>query len=460
MELPTVEARLAALANDEESARVPAAGDLWRRGKRWQRRRRVVTSVALSCVVALVGGVTAWGLNGGFVPAAVTVSAADRPDEPVSIPDTVWDLSPWLGTLVAGPVVAIADTERGSWWGSKPAVAAISAHGGKYGFLDLPDYAGGVSLSPNGERVAYWGAGAPSGDPQTNGGHSVVVTALVVHDLTTGETRRHEVPTEHGLRGDDIVWMDDESLVANFSQHAVGDSAPARQQGHGEYTDILWWHVDEDSPRLWPWGADHAPGLLFHATRDGRALVRDRGIWWVDPVSRQRSRLEGRPGGGGASTDGYPTLMWAGDGRLATVGGLKNGRMPALVRVAEVTGPNSEVEWRTVRGTRGTFGVLGWRGDDVITVRKVEDEARLGWWLEVFTVDVEDGTATPLIGYGEGASEHAPWQWARDLLETAPVVAGVKPTTPFDPRLVVGLTLGAAVAALAALVLWRRRGHP
>lgn len=455
----TLEERLAELADVEERGQVPSVAELWRRGERWQRRRRAVTSVALGCVVMILGGAAWWGSEGGMTnrdPAPATS------DVPVAVPDTVYEVSSWLGLLPEGPVVAVQEVERASWWGSDRAVAAIAAHGGSYGFLDLADYAGDVSLSPDGERVAYWGTGVPSGDPQTNGGQTTVVTALVLHDLTTGETQRHDVPTEHGLSTDDIVWLEDDSLVANFSQHAVGDSASPREQGRSQLAESLWWHMDEDSPRVWPWGGEYVPSLSFSATRDGRALLQEDGIWWVDPATRQRTRLTGRLGGTGAHM-GYPTLAWASDGRLATVGGLKNSRMPALLRLAEVTGPESAVQWRTVPHSRGTFGLLGWRDGAVITHRRIPGDE--SYRTALFTVDPDDGSMTPFVTHDPAKRSglgllSTNWRWATGLLENAPVVAGVQPPSPVDPRFVAGLSLGAVVAVLAGLVLWRRRGHP
>lgn len=461
MSATDLEERLARLADGEVATTVPSPDDLWTRGRRWQRRRTLVTSVVVGCVLALVGGTTVWGARGGLVPATVDVSAAGRPNALVSIPDMVWDTSPWLETLAGGPVVAIKETDRGGWWGSEPAVAAISAHGGEYGFLDLPGYALGAVLSRDGRRVAYWVAGTPSEDPQTMDGQVPPITAVAVRDLVTGELWRHDFPTAHGLDGEDLLWLDAATVAGNHQQWAAGDAGP--EDSPGMFLDgSTWrWDLSRGTPREWQAGA--AADVLHDAlatTQDGVTLLATGNrIWWLQPEEGEPVRLTGRYRW--ASHSGVPLIAWSSESSLASVGGGPPNMMPNKVQVAVVEGPESVLEWRTVPRSGGTFGVEGWRDGKVLAHSRMPDGSIQ---TALYALDPDDGTRTPLVMAAPRAEGlgllSLGWQWARDLLETAEIVPGEEPPAPVDPRLVVGLASAGVVALLVGLLAWRRRGHP
>lgn len=458
----TLEERLAALAEHEVTPSSVPADELWGRGRRWQRRRAVVTSLAVSCAVALLGGTVVWG-TGGSMPGAAEISVAGSPGEPATVPDEVWEPSPWLDTLVDGPVVAIQETERGSWWGSELAVAAIAAHGGEYGFLDLPGYVEGASLSTDGRRVAYWVSGTPSGEPQTAEGQASVVTGVAVTDLVTGEEWRHDFDTQHGLAPEGLVWLDADTVASGHSHWVAGDSGSEMDQSSANRRTTWLWDLASPLPVAWEPGVDVDLDRAVVATRPGEVLLAvDDALWWSAPSAKVGvKRLQGRYRW--SSHSGTPLLAWAPEGRLASVGGGSPDKMPNKVQVTEVTGPESRLAWRTVPKSRETFGVLGWREGEIIVHSRIRDES---YRTALFTMDPDDGTMTPLVLPAGSGTEwtlgllSSGWQWAGTLLETGEVVAGEKPPSPPDPRAVVGLVAGGVVTLLIGVVVWRRRGHP
>jgi len=131
--------RLTELA-DDAPAGVPAPGDLWDRGRRYERRRRAgTTGIAVACVllVSLVFGAT-WQRG------EVDPQPAGEPGQ-VYLPDHFYVPSPWTtGTAEAGPLgrlVAIFGANRKTWRSENMGIVGVSATTGEYRFLDLPDYA-------------------------------------------------------------------------------------------------------------------------------------------------------------------------------------------------------------------------------------------------------------------------------------------------------------------------------
>ncbi|WP_457207831.1 hypothetical protein [Nocardioides sp. P5_C9_2] len=438
--------------SDADPATAPPPGELWDRGRRWHRRRRRGTALALVGATLLTA---AWAGLG--VERSRSTSAASSYDGAVGLPDRVYAVSPWLPARLPGsPVVAVESADRGGWWGSRPGLVAISATTGQYGFLDLPDYAGqGFALAPDGEHVAYWGSGEPSGDPNTADGQRPTVTGVAVYDTTTGEVARHGVATRHGLMPEGLVWADGATLLAGFAQWEGGDHSDAMSSMAGPGENLLW-RLGQDPTSLPPLG-DGGFAVVDNFTEAAGDLVvlADRGRLLLDLGTGRAGRvpLPAPPGQSGA--DGSSAALRA-DGAYAQVGGPGLGsRFPNRVTSAVVRAAGAPTDVRVLRGTSRTFQVLGWRDRDSVVLVRAESPS----WdaVRVESVDVRTGEAETLVRYEEDAG--LKWAWAGDVLDADPV-PGVRPPSPLDPRhLWGGLALIALVTA-ASVTRWRHRVRP
>ncbi len=423
----------------------PPSGDLWTRGERWRRRRRRGTAL-----VAVTGAVLVAALSLVTVQRAASPEPAVSPGSTPTLPDRVYAVSPWLPVEVPGePVVAVRLTERSTWTGAVPAIAVLTGSG-RYLHLDAPDVNDQASavLSPDGRRVAYWASGEPSGTPNTSGGQVVPVTAVSVVDVVTGDVERHDFETEHGLDPSALVWADTDTLLGGQSQWVAGDDGPAFDQGMATFDPSWRWEVDG---RGGPSDLGTRELDSFTEASGNQVLVGRR---LHDLATGDVRRLPLRGATGSAGFDGSNAFLRE-DGLLAQLGARDSAdAVPNIVTVSDLRAP--EVVQEYVAGTVDTWQVLGWRDGDLLTTRESES-ADLTRSFEVVATDVADGASQVLL---EGDEELLGWDWATDLLGTAPVVDGVAPPTPMDPREVLGLGVTLLVVTVAGLVVWRRRVEP
>lgn len=441
--MTTLSDRLRDLADDAADparARTTAsAPDLWGRGVREHRvsRAGVAVIVALA-VVGLGATLTTWRVREAAPPAPAA------PGAPVVLPDEIFRPSRWLpGTDELGPpgrLSVVMPAVRRSWRGERPGVVGISATTQEYRFLDLPDYEGGaVVLSPDGRWVAWWATGTPSGTVVWN--TDTPVTGYAVYDVETGEVRRREIETVHGLNEGDLVWVDDDRLLASYGQWQVGRDAPVGKQGLA---------IDQ---RFETWRLREAPVVLGRGTswsfvstpREGRAVMAgdEEALTLLVDATTGRTLAEIESGR-------YPSR----DGVAVSPGGRRyavqpGSAIPASVAVGRVG--RGRTDRIRVPGTKDVYGVLGWADD--ATLMLVEGEPHLGDRAVLVRVEL-DGRRVGEIRLPDGL-----WQQvsiAADLLD-APIVPAREPASPMDPRLVVGLSGGIVVAAAVLLVLWWRR---
>ena len=154
------------------------------------------------------------------------VEPADTHGAP-HLPDRFYQPSPWLHAFDGPPghLVAVGTAEHRSLFHSRTDVYGVTAVGGAYGFLDLPESAvagdtGGPTspaLSPDGSRLAFWTTGTPSGTPNT---HllGVTITGVSVYDTTTGRVEHAALDTVHGISPALLTWSDDRTLVLGIEQ--------------------------------------------------------------------------------------------------------------------------------------------------------------------------------------------------------------------------------------------------
>lgn len=422
----------------------PPSGDLWTRGERWRRRRRRGT-----VLLAGTGAVLVAALSLVTVERAAPPEPAVSPGSTPTLPDRVYAVSPWLPVEVPGEqVVAARLTERSTWTGEVPAIAVLTGSG-RYLYLDAPnvDENETMVVSPDGRRVAYWASGEPLGTPNTSGGQSVPVTAVSVVDVVTGDLERHDFETEHGLGPQGLVWAGSDTLLGRFNQDVAGDDEPDRA-GFSIGTPSWRWDVDGTSEPVRLRGVN--VGSFTEATAG--EVLNARTL--LDLATGEVRRLPVRGGTGSWGFSGSNAFLRE-DGLLAQLGGRRSAdAVPNVVTLSDLRAP--EVVQQTVPGSADTLQVLGWREDDLLTTREVESDD-FAQHFEIVALDVTDRTAEVLL---EGGEELPGWDWATDLLATAPVVDGVAPPTPMDPREVVGLGVMVLVGTVIGLVVWRRRVEP
>jgi hypothetical protein len=439
--MTTLHDRLADLA--EEAPQGLPAPDLWGRGRRLDRRRRVGTGViaAAACLalVAIVG--VTWHRSGAMPEPAAP------PDGQPGLPSRLFTPSPWLpGTMEGGPLGSLAvvvGADRGSWTGTEEGLVGVSATTGEYRFLDLPDRtAGDVALSPDGRKVAYWTTGGTTGSPQ--GDRSV--TGLAVYDTTNGDLRRADIDTEHGLAPNALLWADDGDLVLDYGQYRGGAGDDLDDQSSSTPYEQFRWQLDQEAPAPLPLPRGTANADIVGAGR-GRVVLSDSRTYWnYDPDELSWAWPMLRDATVATSTQPVFEISF----RFAAVRGSQN---PNSVVVGEATGKGG-ARTRVVPDSQGTYEVLGWAAGHVVVERKDGDRER----ARIDSVDVDTGEHVELVRLAS-ADDVRNLQLATDLFDD-PTIAGVEPPDPVDPRTVTGLLGLTAIAGIGGVVVWRRRVRP
>jgi hypothetical protein len=434
---------------------VPQTEVLWQRGHRWRSRRRAGTAVLVGAAcLALVGlGLAGWRTS--------TQDDLRPASSPAGLPDRVWVPSPTLpGTDSTGPLGRIAlvtSTERAGWWSSSVQPLAISAETGEYAFLDVPRFARGTELSPDGRHVAYWVTGEPSGSPPEDG---EPVTGFAVYNTSTGETRIQEVPTEHSMVPGDLIWTDEQTLLVNFTQALGGRGDDDMDQSTSSYQPIWVWRLEETEAAPDPILTDAID--TYSLQGGGHGLV-----WWTDSDGGGIQVLPAREPTAAVGLIPLESPMMSHSVAVdaagtRAAGGARN-RNPSSVKWASIAdGPLG-----TVSGTERTFRVLAWvDASRVLVLQSPElygpskDLRPMLRLVDVTTGESED-VVTP-VQQSASASQSA---LERDIsvaweLATEPTFVASEPPDPISQRTLVGWSVAAVVAALAALLLWRRRVEP
>lgn len=438
----TLHDRLADLA--EEAQPVPDPGDAWDRGRRWQRDRRRGT-IAVSLAAALVLVVL---LGTSWLRSHPSVEPASGLGEP-ALPDRVWAPGAWLagtGAEPAGPVAVLVGAERGGWLGGAPGVVGVSALDGSYRFLDLPGLTaevGSPALSPDGAHVAYWTTGSTTESPRTASGP---VTGVAVYDTVSGDVRRHDIPTAHGLDPELLTWVDATTLALGSGQYRGGDDDPDADQDVVEPGTLQVWRLSDERPRTVP-GLD--PARVVGAAPRG-LLLGDRSrarLWALDGEGGvRRTTAVARAG----EDTCEPPVVDPGASRFAFVSAGRaagGSSCPGTVAIA-TTGSPVEL----LPSTAGTLQVLGWV-DEAVAVLRLPSPRRDAAVVDLAPLD--GGAPSRVLAVDEDVVGGGV-QVATDLLGS-PTRRGAEPPTPVDPRVVWGGVAAVLVAALLAVRAWRRR---
>ncbi|GGD19627.1 hypothetical protein [Nocardioides daphniae] len=458
-----LEERLARLSEGEVDATAPVPAHLWTRGRRWQRRRRVANLAAGATAVVLVGAtVTALG-PWTQQPQEIAPSAVR---EGAKLPDRIhMRLTRHLPDAALEPAVGVADFDRTTLTRTENGIATLGAYSGAYGFVPTPGRVSEVSVSPDGERVAYWVKGAsPSQEAVSAAGvGGEVAGGIGVLDLTTGDVRVREMQSRHGLADRGVIWLDETSLYVET--WAFG---PPQEEGYSSRRmarEVL----DTDSLVAAPAPWTEKWGLSRRVASQGGDLLAfaEKGWALVDRSSGAATPLPGEPPLIGFS---LPTMAVSTEGRVAALG---NDDPPdtssnEVTRLAVTTGSLAEgpsFRWRDVPVDRAPMlaGLHGWReGEVVATDVSIAADGVVGTFVTISPESGERTTLSTLVAPEEvdGDQGWANWVWAPDLLTSARVVEGKAPPSPPNPRVVAGGAAAALLVVLGGLVLWRRRAHP
>jgi hypothetical protein len=436
------------LAREAEPAAVEPA-DLWTRGRRRVRRRRVVAGAAMT-VVAVVTGFVALA-----APPRAVVMPAIAPHPP-AVPENIYRPDPRLaGTAAEGPlgrlaVLGNAERDYGDF-ASSSGVFGISATTGVYRFLDLPDQVLGtpVALSPDGRRIAYWTSGpttsTPYDDPAAPGtpGH---VGGFAIYDSEDGTVDRARFASDHGLSEQVPFWVDARTVAFEVWDRTTRTAAQKRETylwtGSGPpkavtsgVADVSALQRNRDGSLLTPQRSGGYDGVAV--APDGFHHVPGDRVRFADTVT------EGRSGFDAVSRSGHLVAAVPYD--------IPGGSLPLMVGHLDGAGVVSRLTgivpvWQVQ--------LLGWR--DARTVLLVGTES--GSAASLYTADLrsgdlrEIGTIDTQLLTSDG---HV--VVASDLV-AGPLVHGRRPPdVPDRSWLRAGAAAVAVAAGLVALVTWRRR---
>src|ERR1700712_2626240 len=131
--MTTLHDRLTDLAQDAPAG--PPVPQLWDRGMRYRRRRRLGTCVVLLAAVLALVSLTSLS----WVRARHDALPLRSPG---ALPDQLYAPSPWLPDTAGHPLgrlAAVIRADRHTWSGaSDRELVGVSATSGEYRFLDLP----------------------------------------------------------------------------------------------------------------------------------------------------------------------------------------------------------------------------------------------------------------------------------------------------------------------------------
>lgn len=402
-------------------------GQLWRRGRRMARTRRVgtITIAAVACLLLIALGTATWQQGTGVEPATDTGIGS-------YLPSRFHEPSPHLpGTDSVGPLgplIATFDAPRKGWLGSSDGVVGVSAETGAYAFLDLPQaaapYLGEAQLAPDGRHVAYWTTGEVNNPiPSLEGG---TINGYAVYDTVTGEVVSQRPSTERGIGHGTLIWFDPTHLGVEFGQmqdccSSIRSQSLVFDLTSGRATSI---DVTLDS------ASTNAVGSVV-AGNDSSVVVGTDGSTTPADVPQTAARVNGTQ---------FVALSPDAE-RLAAIFG---DSAPGPVYVKDV---DSNVNGERIPDTY--VGVFCWLDDThLAALQRHGDSGR----VDLVAVNIEDGSAEMLSEYVDTAN------LALNLLDS-PVKnqpAPPRPWSPWVPTITAGTTL--VVAALAIFV-WRRRAR-
>jgi hypothetical protein len=455
----TLHEQLRDLADEAGQSADPALGrELWRRGRRYSRRRRTGDLVIAGLTLVLLAVITgaAWQRA---APPPEPVPA----DAPAGLPDRIYRPSKWLpGTDEDGPLAQLAaliPQSRGAWTGNESGVVGISATTGEYRFLDMPGYVGGgASLAPDGRHVAYWITGEPSATPLTPEDGGDPVGGVAIYDTATGESRSHRLTSPHGISTEVLTWIDSGALLISYLHFVGGDDASLMDQSSANSPAVLEWRLADPAPKQrTPIGREavFGPDDAGISSYDRTALSVEGDIILLgDRIPRGLQRRFPGP-------DVLPTALAVDPTGTRLAAARTGNSSPNRLVVARLParGESAVLDLEGVPERRRCWTVLGWTDQDHLAALCSRGSPDAGLdKVAVVEVDVATGAWTVLVR-GLGPVDHWSIGWATDLWSES-VLHAERPPSPIDPRIPVALASMTFLLGGAAFVLWRRRVRP
>ncbi len=403
-------------------------GQLWRRGRRMARTRRVgtVAIAAVACLLLIALGSVTWQQR------AVELPPADDVETGTYLPDRFHPPSPRLpGTESVGPMGTLIATyvvPRKGWFGSTDGLVGVSASTGSYAFLDLPHAAPTIllesALSPDGRHVAYWTTGSVP-DPVRDADEEPV-NGYAVYDTVTGAVVAQRPRTERGLGYGDLIWFDATHLGVEFGQMQDCCSSDDSQSLVFDLTSRRPTSIDV----MLTSASTNGVGSLV-AGNDNSVVVEADGATTPAHIPQTAGRI-----------NGSQFVALSPDAkRIAAIFG--NG-LPGPVYVKDI---DTNVNGERIPGTY--VGVFCWLDETHLAALQRHGG---GPRVDLVAVDIEDGSTEMLSEYVDHAD------LALNLIGS-PVKAQPVPPRPGSPW---KPTIGAAVTIAAAgcgIILWRRRAQ-
>ena len=418
---------LEGLAREAPTGGAPP-GQLWRRGRRMARTRRVgtIAIASIACLLLIALGSASWQQRADVSPASDTGSGT-------FLPSRFHEPSPHLpGTDSVGPpgvLIATISAPRKGWFESGEGLVGVSADTGAYAFLDLPHaatpYLGEAALAPDGRHVAYWTTGEVSNPIRALEGGTI--NGYAVYDTMTGEVVTQKPRTERGLGHGTLIWFDSTHFGVAFGQMRDCCSSTPAQSTIFDLSSTRTSAVSLDLV-----GLDNAS-----TTGAGAVVVQDAAESHVIEVDGSIAPAQ-IPQTAGRVNGSQFVAMTPDAKRLAAIFG---NSVPGRISVKNVEGGTGD----PVPGTY--LGVISWLDENRVVALKPR---ATGSGVDLVAVDVRDGSAALLSAHVDIA------RLAINLLDS-PVKnqpAPPRPGSPWVPTIAAGMTV---VAAALAIILWRRR---
>lgn len=418
-------------------------GQLWRRGRRMARTRRVgtVAIAAAACLLLIALGAVTWQQRAVEPPVTDT-------ETKTYVPARIYRPSPYLpGTDDQGPpgvLIATMQTERKGWADRGFGLVGVSATTGDYRFLDLPDahpeYLGDAALSPDGRHVAYWITGSvPDPLPErpkvpSSSAFSDLppIVGYAVYDTVTGEVERQVQRTQHGIGGQAFVWFDPEHLGVAYGQ--MRDCCSVAPSPSHVY-DLASGTADALSVDI-AMTSTNGHGTLIDGSDDTEQRSGTSTLIGTDgSTTSVRTRISDAP-----RVSGSMFTVLSPD--ATKVAFLTGSSAPDTVELVDIDDGNT----RTI--DIQSLGIVAWLDATHLAAyaERPDDEAH----LDLLSVDVRDGSTTTFVRNADEA------RFAINLLDS-PVRDQPAPPEPWSPWRITGTAAAIVAGAAIAILAWRRR---